>query len=93
MLDAEVLTADGNDLPVSRISKESSQQMPSDKSGCPGEEGSAMRWSLRRDRIPSKLNFSPERRPFSLSAVGASAYLVSSATALRSIVATAIAFF
>jgi hypothetical protein len=42
MLDAELLTADGNDLPVSRISEESSQQMPSDKSGCTGEEGGAM---------------------------------------------------
>jgi hypothetical protein len=43
MLDAELLTADGNDLPVSRISEESSQQMPSNKSRCTGEEGGALR--------------------------------------------------
>ena len=43
MLDAELLAADGNDLPVARISEELSQQMPSDQSGCPGEEGGAVR--------------------------------------------------
>jgi hypothetical protein len=43
VLDAELLAADGNDLPVSRISEESSQQMPSDKSRCTGEEGGALR--------------------------------------------------
>jgi hypothetical protein len=43
MLDAEDLAADGNDLPVSRISEESSQQMPSDKSRCAGKEGGAVR--------------------------------------------------
>jgi hypothetical protein len=34
MLDAELLTADGNDLPVTRISEESSQQMPSARRLC-----------------------------------------------------------
>jgi hypothetical protein len=38
MLDAERLAADGNDLPVSRISEESLQQMAADKAGCTGEE-------------------------------------------------------
>lgn len=43
MLYAELLAAHGNDLPVSRIGEESSQQMPSDKSRCAGEEGGAVR--------------------------------------------------
>ena len=49
MLDAELLAADGNDLPVSRISEESSQQMPSNKSRCTGEEGGALRWRVRNE--------------------------------------------
>jgi hypothetical protein len=47
MLDAEPLAADGNDLPVSRIGEESSQQMPSNKSRCTGEEGGAARRRVR----------------------------------------------
>ena len=43
MLDAELLTADRDDPLVSRIGEESSQQMPSDKSRCAGEEGGALR--------------------------------------------------
>ena len=43
MLDAERLAADRDDLLVSRISEESLQQMPSNKSACTGEEGGAVR--------------------------------------------------
>ena len=43
MLDAERLAADRDDSLVSRISEESLQQMPSNKSACTGEESSAVR--------------------------------------------------
>jgi hypothetical protein len=43
MLDAERLTADRDDSLVYRISKESPQQMTSDKPGCTGEDAGARR--------------------------------------------------